>query len=78
MNNNEINSLINSFIYKNGFNKKQTANDKNKQKVEKLMKNLNSNQTEQLKQILSDPEKTSKILNSSAAKALIKKLSDNG
>ena len=78
MNNNEINSLINSFIYKNGLNGNQTADTKNKQKVEKLMKGLNSAQTEQLKSILNNPEKSAEILNSSAAKALIRKLSENG
>ncbi len=78
MNNNEINSLINSFINKNGLSGNQTADTKNKQKVEKLMKGLNSAQTEQLKSILNNPEKSSEILNSSAAKALMRKLSENG
>ena len=78
MNNNELKSLINSFINKNGLTKEQTANTKNKQKVESLVKNLNDKQAEQLKKILNDPKKSSEILNSAAAQALIKKLSGNG
>lgn len=72
MNNNEINSLISGFIRQNGASK---GDDKNRAKVEKLLGNLNKQQSEQLKGILSDPKKSQEILNSPAAKALIKKLS---
>lgn len=78
MNNNELNSLIQSFINKNGFSANQTSDTKDRQKVEKMMKNLNEKQASQLRKILDDPKKTQDILNSSAAKALIKKLSKNG
>ncbi len=78
MNNNELNSLIQSFINKNGLKGEQVSDTKNKQKVEKLMKGLDEKQAEQLKKILNDPKKTQDILKSSAAQALIKKLSGNG
>lgn len=78
MNNNELNSLIQSFINKNGLKGGQVSDTKNKQKVEKLMKGLDEKQAEQLKKIINDPKKTQDILKSSAAQALIKKLSGNG
>ena len=78
MNNNELNSLIQSFINKNGLTGGQVSDTKNKQKVEKLMKGLDEKQAEQLKKIINDPKKTQDILKSSAAQALIKKLSGNG
>lgn len=72
MNNNELNSLINDFINKNGAK----ADTKNKAKVEKMLGGLNPKQAQQLKAVLSDPEKANKILNSPAAKALFRKLSE--
>jgi hypothetical protein len=78
MNNNELNSLIQSFINKNGLKGEQVSDTKNKQKVEKLMKGLDEKQAKQLKKIINDPKKTQDILKSSAAQALIKKLSGNG
>lgn len=78
MNNNELNNLIQSFINKNGLKGEQVSDTKNKQKVEKLMKGLDEKQAEQLKKIINDPKKTQDILKSSAAQALIKKLSGNG
>ena len=76
MNNNELNSLINSFINKNGFTNQQTMSDKNKAKAEQMLKNLSDKQAQQLKNVLSDPKKSQEILNSPAAKALMKKLSE--
>ena len=76
MNNNELNNLINSFISKNGFSNQQTPSDKNKAKAEQMLKNLNDKQAQQLKAVLSDPKKSQEILNSPAAKALMKKLSE--
>ncbi len=78
MNNNELTNLISNFINKNGFNREQTAETKNKQKVENMVKNLDEEQAKKLKKILNDPEKSREILNSAAAKALIRKLSGNG
>ncbi|MCH5303219.1 MAG: hypothetical protein J1E41_00015 [Ruminococcus sp.] len=78
MNNNELQSLISNFINKNGFSSSQTADDGNKQKVENMLKNLDDKQVSKLKAVLNDPKKSQEILNSPAAKALIKKLSNNG
>jgi hypothetical protein len=72
MNNNEINGLISDYLKKNGAS---SSDDKNRAKVESLLKGLSDKQAGQLKSILGDSQKTREILNSPAAKALIKKLS---
>ena len=71
MDKNELNKLINSLVN----NSKTDKNDlKNKEKAQELLKNLDKNQTERLGAILSDPEKSRAVLNSPAARALMKKL----
>ena len=72
MNNNDINGLISDYLKKNGASH---SDDKNRAKVEKMLQGLDDRQAEQLKKVLSDPQKSREILNSPAAKALIKKLS---
>ena len=71
MNNNEINSLISGFLKKNGAT---AGNDKNRAKVEKMLGGLDNKQAEKLQGILNAPKKSQEILNSPAAKALMKKL----
>ncbi len=78
MNNNELKNLISGFINKNGYNPNEPSDAKNKKKVENMLGKLSDKQAEQLKKVLNDPKKSQEILNSSAAQALIKKLSDNG
>ncbi|MDD6847334.1 MAG: hypothetical protein PUD53_00935 [Oscillospiraceae bacterium] len=74
MNNNDIQKLMSAFEkMDNGNNNKES-----KAKVEQMLGNLNDKQSEKIKQVLSDPEKTKEILNSPAAKALMKKLMNNG
>ena len=68
--NNELNNLIKGFVNKNGA----TDDPKNQAKVEKMLDSLSGKQAEQLKNALSNPEKTQEILNSPAARALMKKL----
>ncbi len=70
MNNNELNNLIKGFINKNGAK----PDPKNRAKVEKMLGSLNDEQANKLKSVLSDPDKSREILNSPAAKALMKKL----
>lgn len=74
MNNKDINKLMSEMEKKAGGVK----SDKSKEQVEKMLKNLNNEQATKLKQVLADPEKTQEILNSPAAKALMKKLMNNG
>lgn len=74
MNNNDIQKLMSAFEKMDNGNK----NKESKAKVEEMLGNLNDKQSEKIKQVLSDPEKTKEILNSPAAKALMKKLMNNG
>lgn len=74
MNNNDIQKLMSAFEGMDKGNK----NKESKAKVEQMLGNLDDKQSEKLKQVLSDPEKTKEILNSPAAKALMKKLMNNG
>ncbi len=70
MNNNELNNLINNIVSKSGAK----ADPKNKAKVEKMLGGLSDEQAQKLKSVLSDPKKSQEILNSPAAKALLRKL----
>ena len=70
MNNNELNNLVKGFINKNGAK----SDPKNQAKVEKMLGSLSDKQAQQLKSVLSNPEKSQEILNSPAAQALMKKL----
>ena len=70
MNNNDIQKLMSAFEKMDNGNK----NNESKAKVEQMLGNLNDKQSEKIKQVLSDPEKTKEILSSPAAKALMKKL----
>ena len=74
MNNNDIQKLMSAFEKMDNGNKDKES----KAKLEQMLGNLNDKQSEKIKQVLSDPEKTKEILNSPAAKALMKKLMNNG
>ena len=74
MNNNDIQKLMSAFEKMDNGNKDKES----KAKVEQMLGNLNDKQSEKIKQVLSAPEKTKEILNSPAAKALMKKLMNNG
>lgn len=74
MNNNDIQKLMSAFEKMDNGNKDKES----KAKVEQMLGNLNDKQSEKIKEVLSDPEKTKEILNSPAAKALMKKLMNNG
>ncbi len=74
MNNKDISRLMSEMEKKT----QGVKSDKSKEQVEKMLKNLNDEQAEKLKQVLADPKKTQEVLNSPAAKALMKKLMNNG
>lgn len=75
MDNYDINKIMGEMEKKQGT----LGNDpKNKAQVEKLLKSLTGKQAETVKNVLADPEKSKEILNSPAARALMKKLMNNG
>lgn len=72
MNKDELNRMINNYAAQNGA----APDPKNQAKVEKLLSGLSDSQAQALKNLLSDPKKSQEILNSSAARALFKKLNN--
>ena len=78
MNNNELQKFFAAFADKTGSNPDDIKNKVEKGKGEDLLKNLNEQQAQQVKSIMNDPKKTQEILNSPMAKALIKRLMNNG
>lgn len=73
MNKNELNGMVDKFIKQNGSGSGKT-DAKAKERVQKMLGGLDEKQAEKLKSVLGDPQKTQEILNSPAAKALMKKL----
>ena len=72
MDNNQFNDL--SAIFDKLRNK---DNSSQKQTADNLMSGLNQQQTQELKEIMSDKEKIDSILNSPAAKEIMKKINGN-
>jgi hypothetical protein len=72
MKSNDLNRQISDFISKNGLTGREDA--KNRRKVEGMLGKLSPEQRAQLTSVLGDPQKSQEILNSPAAKALMKKL----
>ena len=68
----DLSSLIGGFINRNNLDPESSEG---RGEAEKLLEKLDSRQTEKLKNLLSDPEKTKAVLNSPAAKNLFKRLS---
>ena len=69
-----INKLISSLSKQLGVSENQIKNAAQNGNVNDMLKNADSNQTDKIKSVLNDPEKTKQILNSPHAQALIKLL----
>lgn len=69
-----IDKLISNLSKQLGVSENQIKNAAQKGDVNDMLKNADSNQTDKIKSVLSDPEKTKEILNSPQAQALIKLL----
>lgn len=69
-----INKLISNLSKQLGVSENQIKNAAQNGNVNDMLKNADSNQTDKIKSVLSDPEKTKEILNSPQAQALIKLL----
>ena len=69
-----INKLISSLSKQLGVSENQIKNAAQNGNVNDILKNADSNQTDKIKYVLNDPEKTKEILNSPQAQALIKLL----
>ncbi len=67
-----INNILNELSGKLGMSQQQVENAAKSGNIKNLLKNADENQTKQIESILSDPEKTKKLLESPQAQALLK------
>lgn len=72
-----INKLISSLSKQLGVSENQIKDAAQNGNVNDILKNADSNQTDKIKSVLNDPEKTKELLNSPQAQALIKLLGED-
>lgn len=72
--NKKVNKLLGEVSKKYGISKEQLESAAQSGNIENLLKNTNQNQSKQIESVLSDPEKTKKLLQSPQAQALMKLL----
>lgn len=72
--NKKVNKLLGEVSKKYGISKEQLESAAQSGNIENLLKNTNPNQSKQTESVLSDPEKTKKLLQSPQAQALMKLL----
>lgn len=73
---NNANKLMGDLSQQLGMSEEQLKNSAKSGKLEDILKHTDSKQAEQIKAILSDPQKTKEILNSPQAQALMKMFGD--
>ncbi len=73
-NNEQINAMINQLSEKLNTDSQQLKDALQKGNFQQVLKNMDENQAQKISEILNDPEQSKKVLNSSYAQALIKKL----
>ena len=72
--NKKVNKLLGEVSKKYGISKEQLESAAQSGNIKNLLKNTNPNQSKQIESVLSDPEKTKKLLQSPQAQALMKLL----
>ena len=72
-----LDKLISNLSKQLGVSENQIKNAAKTGDVNDMLKNADSDQTDKIKSVLNDPEKTKEILNSPQAQALIKLLGGN-
>lgn len=72
--NKKVNKLLGEVSEKYGISKEQLESAAQSGNIENLLKNTNPNQSKQIENVLSDPEKAKKLLQSPQAQALMKLL----
>ena len=72
-----LDKLISNLSKQLGVSENQIKNAAKTGDVNDMLKNADSNQTDKIKSVLNDPEKTKELLNSPQAQALIKLLGGN-
>ena len=77
MKENNLDKLISNLSKQLGVSENKIKNAAKTGDVNDMLKNADSDQTDKIKSVLNDPEKTKEILNSPQAQALIKLLGGN-
>ena len=77
MKENNLDKLISNLSKQLGVSENKIKNEAKTGDVNDMLKNADSDQTDKIKSVLNDPEKTKEILNSPQAQALIKLLGGN-
>lgn len=75
-NQDQINRIVNNLTQKFNKNPKQASVVPSKSEVDNILKGLDPQQANKIKNILNDPETTQKLLQTPQAQALIKKFGD--
>lgn len=75
--NDNINKLLAGLSKQLGVSENQIKSAAQSGKVEEMLKNADTQQSEKIQAVLSDPQKAKEILNSPQAQALLKLLGDN-
>ena len=73
-NNNNVNKMLEELSRRLGVSQQSIKEAAQSGNVNDLLKNADSESSEQIKAVLNDPQKTQKILNSPQAQAIIKML----
>ncbi len=75
-NQDQINRIVNNLTQKFNNNPKQASSVPSKSEIDNILKGLDPQQADKIKNILNDPETTKKLLQTPQAQALIKKFGD--
>ncbi len=75
--NDNINKLLAGLSKQLGVSENQIKSAAQSGKVEEMLKNADTQQSEKIQAVLSDPQKAKELLNSPQAQALLKLLGDN-
>lgn len=75
---NNLNKVLSSLSRQLGIPEEQIKNSAQNGNIEEILKNADSNKSKKISELLNDPEKTKKLLNSPQAQALMKLLNEEG
>lgn len=75
---NNLNKVLSSLSRQLGIPEEQIKNSAQNGNIEEILKNADSNKSKKISELLNDPEKTKKLLNSPQAQSLMKLLNEEG
>lgn len=75
---NNLNKVLSSLSRQLGIPEEQIKNSAQNGNIEEILKNADRKKSKKISELLNDPEKTKKLLNSPQAQALMKLLNNEG